>query len=86
MTDLDRLKQWMTENNIKASQLAKATKVGHSLVWGMLNDKRNIGDGFKWRIFLAYGDVAFAIFSGQAKARYASQVREVRRPREVRRA
>lgn len=70
MTDLERLKTWMVEHDIKASEMANEMRLTRSAVHLILAGKRNIGDGFKWKFREAYGYIAaHFIFSDEDKNR-----------------
>lgn len=62
-TELERLKAWMSENDMTAAKLADALHVNREIVWNALADRRPISAKIKLHFLYKYGEkLAFEIF------------------------
>lgn len=68
MAPNDKLKQWMDEQGHDYRSIADATGDTYSAVHMMVNGKREISDGFKWRFATAFTQtVAESLFGEKPK-------------------
>lgn len=68
MSELERLKRWMQENDLDYRSLANATGDTYSAIHMMTNGKREINGAFKWRFAEAFGhDEAKKVFGEQSQ-------------------
>ena len=63
MSDIDRLRAWMHEKNLKLPQLARDMNVPYITLYSILERRRHLTDNFVTRFIRCYGsDEAETIF------------------------
>ena len=64
MTENEKLRQWLNENNKKIVDLADAIGWSYNYVANMVSGNKPLTDGFRWRFGEVYGfEAAQAVFN-----------------------